>query len=352
MIRLIRWILLPISLIYQGIVWVRNQLYDRGILSSRKFDIPTILVGNLIVGGAGKSPMTEYLIRLLADRYQVATLSRGYGRTTKGFRLVASGSSATEVGDEPLQFKRKFPQITVAVCEDRCAGIDQLRDTQDLIILDDAYQHRRLQPGFAILLFDYASLEQPKLTLPTGNYRDNFSAVKRADAIVITKCPSNLDSLQRKSLERPLRSYSDAPIFYTRIAYENAVSPFHPADELRLENLDIVLFCGIAQPRPLLQYLEQQHNRVRPILFPDHHYFSEKDYKRIIQTFENNPSENKILLTTEKDLQRIDKKLLEKLPLYYLPIRIDFLHPLHERFDTLLLDYVAQMIQQKNAGSL
>lgn len=203
MIRIIRWILLPLSLIYQLLVWVRNQLYDRGVLRSRRFDIPTIVVGNLIVGGAGKSPMTEYLIRLLADKYRVATLSRGYGRRTKGFRLVAVDSGASEVGDEPLQFKRKFPQITVAVSEDRCAGIDQLRETHDLITLDDAYQHRRLQPGLSLLLFDYASLQQNRMLLPTGNYRDNFSAVKRADAIVITKCPSNLDNLKRKLLENP-----------------------------------------------------------------------------------------------------------------------------------------------------
>lgn len=342
MIRVIRWILLPFSLIYQLIVWVRNELYDRGILHSRKFDLPTIVVGNLIVGGAGKSPMTEYLIRLLADKYRVATLSRGYGRKTKGFRLVAVDSQATEVGDEPLQFKRKFPQITVAVSEDRCAGIDQLRDTQDLIILDDAYQHRRLQAGYALLLFDYNSLQQPKLTLPTGNYRDNFSAVKRADAIVISKCPSNLDNLQRKALEKPIRAYSDAPIFYTRIAYENAVNPFHVEEQRRLENLDIVLFCGIAQPRPLLQHLEQQHNQVHTHFFPDHHYFGEKDYKQIIQSFEALPSENKILLTTEKDFQRIDRRYFEGLPLYCIPIRIDFLHPMKERFDTLVMDYVAK----------
>jgi tetraacyldisaccharide 4'-kinase len=342
MIRVVRWVLLPVSLIYQLIVWLRNLLYDRGILQSRFFDIPTIVVGNLVVGGAGKSPMTEYLIRLLSDGYRVATLSRGYGRKTKGFREVQVSSLVSEVGDEPLQFKRKFPDITVAVSENRCIGIDQLQDDHDLVILDDAYQHRRLKPGFSMLLFDFASLQEPRLTLPTGNYRDNFSAIKRADLIVVTKCPRSMDIPRQKSIENRMRKYGTAPLFYTAIGDDKPLDVYLRTLETDLINMDIVLFCGIAKPQPLIDHLEAQGNRVRSIIFPDHYPFSDEDYEGIVAKFHAIVSESKIILTTEKDFQRIDLQQFTGLSLFYMPIHLEFVHSSRELFDKTIQDYVSR----------
>lgn len=341
MIRIIRWTLLPFSLMYQFVVWVRNLLYDRGIFKSRTFAIPTIVVGNLLIGGAGKSPMTEYLIKLLSPNYRVATLSRGYGRKTRGFREVELLSTATEVGDEPLQFKRKFPNITVAVSEDRCAGVSQLQGGHDLVILDDAYQHRKLKPGFSMLLFDFASLQRPTITLPTGDYRDNFSAIKRADIIVVTKCPEKVKQGEQQAIARKIRQYTNAPLFYTAINYNTPVGVDANILPTELSNMDIVLFCGIAKPQPLLDYLREGNNRVQPIIFSDHHYFSERDYEQITTKFRELPSSNKIILTTEKDFQRTDLRYFEGLPLFYIPIHLQILSPAKEAFDSLLQNYIS-----------
>lgn len=344
MIRLVRWILLPFSFIYQFVVWVRNRFYDRGIFKSRSFDIPTIVVGNLVIGGAGKSPMTEYLIKLLSRKYTVATLSRGYGRKTTGFREVVASSSATEVGDEPLQFKRKFPHVTVAVSEDRCAGIDKLKNQHDLIILDDAYQHRKLKPGYSILLFDYASLQKPSLTLPTGDFRDNFSAIKRADLIVITKCPDHLSSQQQQEIEHKIRKYTPVPLFYTQIGYDTPLDPYQNPLSTELSGRDIVLFCGIAKPQPLISYLESKSNRVHSIIFPDHHRFSSKDYERVIAAYKEIASEDKIIMTTEKDFQRIQLSYFKDLPLFYIPIHLRSLDMQNETFDHFVQNYVSQQL--------
>lgn len=320
MISILRWILLPVSLIYQAIVWIRNRMYDKHILKSQSFDIPTIVIGNLAIGGAGKSPMTEYLIRLLKNKYSIATLSRGYGRQTKGFKIVNIDSTALEVGDEPLQFKTKFTDITVSVCEDRCNGIQKLIPNHDIILLDDAYQHRKLKAGFYILLFDFNSLFEPRITLPTGNFRDNFSATSRADIIVITKSPDSISAPQKQHIERLITKYSKAPLFYSSIQYEApiAVSTSYSTDRIR--NCDVVLFCGIANPKPLIEYLKSLGNQVSLIQFSDHHNYTEHDIQKIHAAYNALVSENKVLLTTEKDIQRINSNDFDNYPLYYIPI--------------------------------
>lgn len=324
MISIIRWLLLPISFIYQSVVWIRNRMYDRHILKSQSFDIPTIVIGNLAVGGAGKSPMTEYLIRLLKDKYNMATLSRGYGRKTKGFKTVHVESTALEVGDEPLQFKKKFPTITVAVCEDRCAGIAQLRASNDIILLDDAYQHRKLQAGLYLLLFDYSSLFKPLLTLPTGNFRDNFSSSKRANLIVITKVPDTIPEKDKQHIEGLIRKYSKAPIFYSSIRYSKAINYADNKPLMSdLSHFDIVLFCGIANPIPLIEYLKNKANSVTLIEFPDHHNYSANDFNKVITHYKSFISDHKIIMTTEKDIQRITNNVFADFPLYYIPIQLD-----------------------------
>lgn len=321
-INTIRWILLPFSLIYQSIIWLRNRLYDLSIFKSKAYQIPTIVIGNLAIGGAGKSPMTEFLIKLFKDKYNLAILSRGYGRKTKGFLHVNIDSNAIEVGDEPLQFKKKFPDITVAVCENRCFGIEQLSTKQNLIILDDAYQHRKLQAGFYILLFDFNSLFEPFLPLPTGNFRDIFSSSKRANLIVITKCPKNISTEQRSFIKNKISKYTSAPIFYSTIQYLNAIASH---DKNKIDNLndyDIVLLCGIANPKPLVKYIKGLGNRVTLIKYPDHHNYSENDLQKVIDVYHSVSSKKKIILTTEKDVQRINKELFKTIPLYYIPIEI------------------------------
>lgn len=342
MISIVRWILLPISLIYWAIVRFRNILYDKQILKSTAFDIPTIVIGNLAIGGTGKSPMTEYIVRLLESKHKIATLSRGYGRKTKGFRLVETSAMATEVGDEPLQFKNKFPHITVAVSEDRCLGIEQLKAEHDLIILDDAYQHRKLKPGYSILLFDFNSLFKPIITLPTGDFRDNLSASKRADCIVITKCPKTIYDDQKKHIERLIRKHNvTSPIFYTSIYYDKPINNIKEELPAELEGYDVLLFCGIANPDPLVSYLQEKENNVSLVKFPDHYNYERNDFDRIIHSFEAISSDKKIILTTEKDMQRIPADYFKDYPLYYIPIHLKTADYQRKTFDNFIETYVS-----------
>jgi tetraacyldisaccharide 4'-kinase len=338
MIPVLRWILSPISLIYLLIVWIRNKLYDKGILKSKSFGIPTIVVGNLAIGGTGKSPMTEYLIRLLSSHYTLATLSRGYGRKTSGFRYVEKTSTALEVGDEPLQFKNKFAKLTVTVCEDRCAGVEILKNSHQVILLDDAYQHRRLKPGFAILLFDFNSLFSTIITLPTGNFRDNFSASSRANLIVITKCPLRLSLSQQQQIQHRIRKHSDAPIFYSTITYDQLKDSNHMPVAFDLSVYHILLFTGIANPQPLKEYLLPKVASIKQLTFADHHNYSETDYIKINSAFQNLEG-NKIIITTEKDIHRLHEEILTTLPIYYIPIRLDFIAD-KEMFDEKVLNYL------------
>jgi len=215
--KYLRWLLLPFSLLYGLAVIVRNWCYDAGFMKSRRFDLPVICVGNLEVGGAGKSPMTEYLIRLLKGDHKVATLSRGYGRETKGFLTAANTTTAIQLGDEPSQFARKFPDITVAVCEDRAEGIMRLQASHDLILLDDAFQHRAVKAGLNILLFDYNQLQQPKLLLPAGNLREPFSGRWRADIIVVTKSPADVTGEQQAACYNIIQPLNWQPLLFTAI---------------------------------------------------------------------------------------------------------------------------------------
>lgn len=346
MMFILRWILLPVSLIYWLVVWIRNKLYDKGILKSKQFSIPTIVIGNLAVGGTGKSPMTEYLINLLKDQFKVATLSRGYGRKTKGFKFVETIANAEEVGDEPLQFKKKFPDVTIAVSENRCIGVEILQHDHDVILLDDAYQHRRLKPGFSILLFEFSSFFTFKLPLPTGNYRDNFDASKRADLIIITKCPDSLDDTHKEEIEHQIRKYSLAPIFYTGIAYHDPLDTDGGTLNEELKNMEIILFCGIANPSPLENYLLKLGNKVHLLVFPDHHSYTKDDYSKIKSLYLSIPNSRKILVTTEKDIQRIEKSSFSTLPLYYIPIGLKSMDGQRDTFDNFVQNYVQKSNQR------
>lgn len=350
--KILRLLLLPFSFVYGAILLLRHFLYDKGILKSTRFKKPIIVVGNLVVGGAGKTPMTEYLIRLLSNDYKLATLSRGYGRKTKGYLLVETGSSATETGDEPLQFKRKFPTITVADCEDRVAGLKLLSPDHDVFILDDAFQHRALNAGLSILLFDFNSLFESKFLLPAGNYRDLFSRRHYADIIVITKSPQILKEGQKREVIRKLNLKTRKPIFFSGINYANpkAISIGKQAYNDTKRN-KIIAISGIANPKPFIEYLASKGELLDSIIFPDHHQFSNKDIQNIVKTWKAF-REEAILMTTEKDAMRFQQpdllSLLSGLPLYYVPIEAVFQESEGKIFDELVKSKVLNRLHDSD----
>lgn len=320
--RRLRLLLLPFSVLYGAIVFVRNWLFDKGYLKSTSYDFPVICVGNLSVGGTGKSPMIEYLIRLLKDDYKVATLSRGYKRKTKGFLLANENTTATDIGDEPLQFYHKFKNdIQVAVEAERIVGIEALRtleNTPEVILLDDAFQHRKVTAGFHILLTPFYDLYANDFMLPAGNLREPISGAKRADVIIVTKCPKEVSAEKRTAIIKKLRPKAHQAVFFTTIAYSEMIQ--NEEEEIVLtdwKDAEFVLITGIANPKPLLQHLNDQQLQYVHLKYADHYHFSESDIKTIQQK-----AGNKRILTTEKDFMRLQGRLEN---LYYLPIQVQFL---------------------------
>ncbi|SDE30383.1 lipid-A-disaccharide kinase [Mucilaginibacter pineti] len=345
--KYLRWLLFPLSLIYSLVVVTRNWLYDIGVFKGHAFNLPVISVGNLDVGGAGKSPMTEYLIRLLRTNYKLATLSRGYGRKTQGFLIAGNKPDASQIGDEPAQFKSKFPDITVAVSEKRVVGIEQLRAGHDIVILDDAYQHRAVKPGYSILLFEYSRVNEPHLLLPAGNLREPFSGRKRADILIVSKCPADLSSGDQLDIKTRLKPLPKQVLFFTSIIY------------LPLQNMDgtangtvidkdttAFLLTGIANAAPLLHHLKKQTQHIIHHNYPDHHRFSLKNISKLADDFLACASQKKIIITTEKDAQRLGEQELlpevKKLPILVLPIGIEFLNNSRQQFDNLVTEYVRE----------
>jgi tetraacyldisaccharide 4'-kinase len=341
----LRWLLLPFSLLYALVVVIRNWCYDVGWFKSTAFDLPVISVGNLAVGGAGKSPMTEYLVRLLKTDYKLATLSRGYGRNTKGFLLADNTSTAVDIGDEPAQFKHKFPDITVAVCEDRVNGINQLKGNCEVIVLDDAYQHRAVKPGLSILLFDYKKLNDPNFLLPAGDLREPFSGKMRADIIVVSKCPEQLSAEEQAWVNSKLRLYPYQQLFFTSINYLALKGLDGGKANIEL-NIDtrIFLLTGIAGAAPLKQYLQEISNHIIHHNYPDHHQFSLKNITKLADEFSAEPTLNKVVITTEKDAERLNQpellQLLSKLQILVIPISVWFLNNGQQQFDQQITDYV------------
>ncbi len=340
MIHFLRYLLFPITLIYAAITWCRNKLYDFNILKSHSFSIPIISVGNLMVGGTGKTPVTEYLVQLFPDK-RLAILSRGYGRKTSGFILANQYSTAETIGDEPMQYFTKFKNVTVAVCEDRVVGIQNLQATHDLILLDDAFQHRAVNPGLKILLFDYQSLQTPQFPFPTGNMREIWSGYKRADLILVTKTPVELMESKKLLLKK---KFPEKEVFISRLSY-GKLTKFDASEILENlnKNLKVIVLTGIAKPTPLIQYLKSIVTIVKHFDFPDHYQFQEKDFKEIVAYYNKLNDSNVILITTEKDLQRINatnfSEILVTLPLYYLPVSIDFSGD-QNLFNNRILQYV------------
>lgn len=343
----LRWLLLPFSLIYGLVVIVRNWLYDGGLLKSRQFTIPVICVGNLDVGGSGKSPMTEYLIRLLKTHNKLATLSRGYGRTTRGFLTATTTATAAEIGDEPSQFKHKFPDVTVAVCEDRATGIQNLKKDHNLVILDDGYQHRAVKLDFSVLMFDYGKIYDPHWLLPAGNMREPFSGRWRADILVVSKCPENISIAEQTSIAERLEPLPFQALFFTSIAYQplqdmNGKKAHNSPDA----NTTVFLLTGIANPVPLVRYIKSITPHIIHHNYPDHHRFSLKNIAKLADEFEACTAQKKVIITTEKDAQRLGEHELrasvEKLPVMVLPVSVSFLNNSGPGFDQLVTAYVRE----------
>lgn len=344
MLKILRILLWPFSLVYGFITTVRNKAYDWGILKSFKFDKPIISVGNLVVGGSGKTPATEYLVNLL-EGYKIAILSRGYGRKTKGFILAKPGVSAAEIGDEPMQYFDKFKHVTVAVCEDRVQGVKELVAEHDIILLDDAFQHRRLKPGFQILLFEFEKTLKPQFLLPTGNLRETLTGRQRADAVLVTKCPDQINRYDRIAIHKRLDMAAGQRISFAQIAYAQPIALF---DQVLFPSLDsapcIFVLTGIANPIPFYQYLQQFTNQTVIYRFPDHHDFSMAEIEKLVLEFNAHVAPNKLILTTEKDSKRLLRKelkdLLLNLPIAYLPIRMEIASKDKAIFEEKILNYV------------
>ncbi|MDA3952885.1 MAG: tetraacyldisaccharide 4'-kinase [Bacteroidales bacterium] len=345
-------ILLPLSLLYGFIVYIRNRFYDYKLFKSNNFNIPLISVGNITVGGTGKTPHIEYLVDFLKSDFKVATLSRGYKRNSKGFVLSTSESTVMEIGDEPRQIKQKFPEIDVAVDADRSNGINQLiasNSDLDVILLDDAYQHRKINTNLSILLIDYSRPIDKDYILPFGDLREHAFEKKRANIIIITKSPKDLKPIDRRLIFNELKSYPFQVVYFTSFEYGKLKTVYNTsANKVENENLndyDILLITGIANPKPLQNHiLENISKNIHKIEYPDHYNFKESDIKKIINKFDSIESNKKIIITTEKDAMRLQKfsNIADNLidSFFYIPIKVEFLNDRTDNFNQQITEYV------------
>jgi tetraacyldisaccharide 4'-kinase len=328
----LRKFLLPFSLLYGGIMKARNVLYDRGVLESTSFATPVICVGNLSVGGTGKTPMIEYIIRLLHGRCRIATLSRGYGRRTKGYIELTGHEDAKDVGDEPLQFKMKFPEVSIAVDEERRNGVQTLISNYkpEVILLDDAFQHRKVTAGYNILLTAYDSIYTRDLLLPAGNLREPGRGAYRAQVVIVTKCPSTLDTKEQEKIRAELKLKDHQKLYFSYIKYSDVIMRDQTALPLDfLRNKKMTLLTGIARPQALVDFLHSRGYSFDHLKFPDHHNFTPKELEEIKAT--------PLILTTEKDYMRL--KNMSHSGMYYLPIETEFLNN-REEFNKGILNFI------------
>lgn len=331
----LRLLLYPLSIIYGLVTWCRNWCYNVGIFQTSRFDIPIIAVGNLSVGGTGKTPQIEYLIRLLSQKYQVAVLSRGYKRTSKGFILANSSSTAATLGDEPYQYFCKFKKIQVAVDANRKNGIQhllQLFPQPQIILLDDAFQHRKVTAGKYILLTTYNDLYCDDYLLPAGNLREQVSNAHRANIIIVTKCPENLSLLERIKIGEKLNLTTLQTLYFTYVTYHDKVIGLNDTIAMiALFQEPKTIVAGIAKPQSFIQYVKNKNDTV--LVYPDHHTFSDHDIKIISQK-----SAGKKIITTEKDYVRLKDSILKD-KIYYLGIKNEFIADA-DAFDQEILNYV------------
>ena len=352
-----RFLLSPLALLYGIAIYIRNWLFDLGILKSHSFSTPTICVGNLTVGGTGKTPHIEYLVNLLQNNFSVATLSRGYKRKTKGFLLANPASNAHDIGDEPMQIKLKFPNITVAVDENRVRGINNLLESNpsiDVVLLDDAFQHRYVKAGLNILLTDYNNLIYKDYFLPVGRLRDSIVQKRRANTVIVTKCPANLKIAEQKAIAAKLKLSEKQELYFTSLKYGSLKPVFDDKniDENSISNCQIIALAGIANPIPFFEYLKNEYTVCDIMQYSDHYHFTETKIRAIFEKFSMHPNKPGAIVTTEKDAARI--KVFKELPIemrsafYYIPIEVDFLNAQGNDFNNKLHEYVRK--SKRNNG--
>ncbi|MDR2776002.1 MAG: tetraacyldisaccharide 4'-kinase [Tannerella sp.] len=361
----IRLLLMPFALIYRLATDIRNMLFDMNILPSESFPVPVICIGNISAGGTGKTPFTEYLIRLLGKQYRVAVLSRGYKRETKGFVLAKENSTAKDIGDESRQIKHKFPDITVAADTNRRRGIRCLlalpaNERPNVILLDDAMQHRFVLPSLTIMLTDYNSLYYNDYPLPAGYLRESVRAVYRADIVVVTKCRKDIKPIELRLIEKNMSLMANQHLYFSGITYHE-IEPLFPSKNLKSsflseinKNENILLITAIANPQPLIDLLKTHFNNIYSCEFPDHHSFNQSDIQYMNDKFRAMTPASRRIICTEKDAARL--KSIDFLPvewescLYYLPISVTFMFEHEDNFDTKILKHVISTInmQQKN----
>ena len=354
MTRFLQLALYPFSLCYGSVMYLRNVLFDLHILPSRSFPRPVISVGNLSYGGTGKTPLIEYLVRLLSPGRNVATLSRGYGRKGSGFILANKRSNVRYIGDEPLQFVKKFPEIRVAVDAKRPRGIRLLLEKHpetNVILLDDAFQHRYVKPGLSILLTDYHRLYSDDLVLPAGTLREFRQGAARADMVIVTKTPRIFSPITRRRILEDLRCAPRQKVYFSYIRYDEPLTVFdQPGLAFPARTTNILLFTGIANDYPLREHLERMCSELVVMKFADHHRYDHHDMVNIVRKFNDLPTQKKILVTTEKDVTRLKTPELsgelKNLPLFCVPMAIDFHGSDKEQFDNDILQYV-----DKNQGN-
>ncbi len=351
-VKIRKW-LLPVSWVYGSVVYLRNKLFDWKILEQKEYDVPIICVGNITVGGTGKTPHTEYIVKLLLDNgYRVAVLSRGYGRSSNGYILADENSTSRKIGDEPFQIKQKFPEIHLAVDGDRRRGIKKLlklKNPPQVIVLDDAFQHRYVKPSLTVLLTDYNRPMNTDRLLPAGSLREPFGNAHRASIIIATKCPDEMQPIQIRIMTHDLDLFPYQTLFFTNFKYDKLRAVF--PNENKILNLSdlrgktVLLVTGIASPMTIIRELKKYTNKIEEMTYPDHHSFGSKDIKDIKYRFEAIPTDNKIIVVTEKDAARligrkdIDQDLAKAM--YSLPIKVSFIEN-KELFNDKILNHVRE----------
>ena len=348
--------LLPLSWLYGCVVKFRNMLFEMNVLKSRSYAVPVIAVGNITVGGTGKTPHVEYLVRLLKDKVNVAVLSRGYKRKTSGFVLAKTDTPLKDIGDEPYQMKQKFPDVEVAVDAKRTRGIDRLTEERvagkdiDVVLLDDAFQHRYVKPGVNILLVDYHRLIIHDELLPAGRLREPVKGKDRADIVIVTKCPKDLTPMEFRVLIKQMNLYPYQQLFFTTFDYDRLKRMTQrskgPVPVSRLEDLKdyhVLLLTGIASPKQIYYDVKPHAKEVKSLAYSDHHAFKQKDIHHINETFAAMPSP-KVIITTEKDMVRLEtvEGLSDEVRdnLLVLPVKISFMQNGEESFNEKIIGYV------------
>ena len=354
-------ILLPFALFYRVVIWMRNLLFDWHLLPSQQYSIPVICIGNIAVGGTGKTPLVDYLVQVLSDKYRIAVLSRGYKRKTSGYVLADEKSRSSDIGDEACQLKQKYPHVIIAVDKNRRRGMNRLLSMSEevrpqVVLLDDGYQHRYVKPSFSILITDYNRLYYYDRLLPAGRLREPTRAVSRADMLLVSKCPDDLSRIDSRIIEKDINPAFHQSLFFTGISYQQLKGVFPTAcypckiEYIQKED-EILLVTGIANPARLVEEIKKYSDKVSVMSFSDHHEFRKKDIARMKTALSKMTNKRPLIICTEKDAARIRHNAYFpdewKSHLYYLPMQVYFLFDRNEQFDNLIMKHIGLVESSK-----